>query len=287
LNWLQVVLDWLNQPILQARDWVLTPMSILTLTVLPILLILAARAFKHLVLARALKRSRLDLGIQNTITTLAYYLIIVIGFAAIFSSVGIDLTALAAFTGALGLGIGLGLQDIARNFISGLILLTSRPVKPGDRIDIEGLEGNVNHIGVYSTTILTLQDAAVIVPNSFLLQNRLINWSLTGDRRRMSVTVGVHYDADPEHVKAVLERVARQNPHVLHEPPPDARLNAFGDNSLDFELVFWSDSYRQVMTALGSEINYAIYKAFKAEGIEIPYPQRDLHVKTWEVGSIR
>jgi small-conductance mechanosensitive channel len=286
VRWFEHFLDWLYEPLLGGAEWQLTPISLLKLTLLPILLWVVARLVRKAVLGSLLKRSPLDVGIQNAIATVAYYTLIIIGLAVIVSSAGIDVTALAAFTGALGLGIGLGLQEVARNFISGLILLFSRPIKPGDRIDVDGLAANVQTIGVYSTTVVTLDDAAVVLPNSFLIQNKLINWSLTGDRRRLHIKVGVSYDSDVRQVKRILEETMAASPYVLAEPPPDARLEEFGDSSLVFEVVFWSDSYRQIMHSLVSDLHYAIWDAFKKEGVQIPFPQRDLHLKSSEVKFI-
>jgi small-conductance mechanosensitive channel len=280
VRWLETLMDWLSDPLVRGGAWQLTPISLIKLTVLPVLLIVVARVLRRAILNRLLNRSPLDIGLQNAIGTIAYYTITVIGLAIIVSSAGIDLTALAAFTGALGLGIGLGLQDVARNFISGLILLFSRPIKPGDRIDVDGLEANVLQIGVYSTTVVTLDDAAVILPNSLILQNKLVNWSLTGNRRRMKLSVGVGYRSDAAHVKRLLEETVRSSQHVLSDPPPDARLVRFGDSSLEFEVVFWSDSYRQIQNSRVSDLNYAILEAFRKHEIEIPFPQRELHVRS-------
>lgn len=261
----------------------MTPMSVLRLTVLPVLLFVCAKAVQTIALNRLQHNKRLGPGIPNSIAALAYYGILVVGLFSIVSTSGLDFRALAAFTGALGLGVGLGLQEIARNFISGLIMLATRPVKIGDRIELEGLEGDVRKIGFYSTEVVTLEDAAVIVPNSFLLQNMLVNWTHTGHRRRISIPIGVHYESDPEHVRDVVIQVASECDDVLKDPPPDVRLMSFGDSSVNFALVVWTETYVFLPNALISLLNFKIHAGLKTAGIVIPYPQHDLHIKSSQV----
>lgn len=280
---MDALVDWLESPFLRFGGWAMTPMSLLKLTVLPVLLYVGAKFIRRMALGRLRRNQRLGPGVADSIATLVYYGILVVGLFSIVSTAGLDFRALAAFTGALGLGVGLGLQEIARNFISGIILLTARPIRTGDRIEVEGLEGDVRQIGFYSTVVVTLDDAAVIVPNSFLLQNKMINWTHTGSRRRIRVPVGVHYDSDPEQVRDVLLGVAQGSEDVLRDPPPDVRLNGFGDSSIDFELLVWTESYAHLPKVLVSRLNFQVHAALKEAGIVIPYPQRDLHLKSSDV----
>jgi small-conductance mechanosensitive channel len=273
----------LESPFFQFGGFEMTPMSLLKLTVLPILLYLAAKTIRGVSLRRLRKNHRLGPGVADSVATLVYYGILVVGLFSIVSTAGLDFRALAAFTGALGLGVGLGLQEIARNFISGIILLTARPIRTGDRIEVEGLEGDVRQIGFYSTVVVTLDDAAVIVPNSFLLQNKLVNWTHTGSRRRIRVPVGVHYDSDPEQVRDVLLAVATASDDVLKDPPPDVRLVEFGDSSVNFELLVWTETFAHLPKVLVSRLNYRIHAALRDASIVIPYPQRDLHLKSTDV----
>lgn len=274
---LEAITEWLETP-WHFGTWGIAPISVIKLAVLPVLLVVAATMVRRLVLRRLLRNPRIGPGVPNSVATLAYYALIVVGLFAIISTSGIDFRALAAFTGALGLGVGLGLQEIARNFISGLIMLATRPVKLGDRIELEGLEGDVQKIGFYSTVVVTLDDAAVIVPNSLLLQEKLVNWTHTGARRRVRVPVGVHYMSDPEHVRRVLLGVASANPDVVDAPDPDVRLTGFGDSSVDFEMLVWTETLVHAPKVLVSRLNYSVHAALKAEGIVIPYPQRDVHL---------
>ncbi|MCB8932329.1 MAG: mechanosensitive ion channel [Fimbriimonadaceae bacterium] len=278
--------EWLESPFFKFGGFEMTPMSLLKLTVLPILLYLAAKTIRSVSLRRLRKNQRLGPGVADSVATLVYYGILVVGLFSIVSTAGLDFRALAAFTGALGLGVGLGLQEIARNFISGIILLTARPIRTGDRIEVEGLEGDVRQIGFYSTVVVTLDDAAVIVPNSFLLQNKLINWTHTGSRRRIRVPVGVHYDSDPEGVRDVLLAVAAASDDVLKDPAPDVRLVEFGDSSVNFDLLVWTEKFAHLPNVLVSRLNYRIHAALRDASIVIPYPQRDLHLKTSDVSLL-
>jgi len=279
--------QWLTEPIFQSTDWTLTPLSLLKLTALPVLILFLAKLLRRLIAARLQKRGTMDRGMQHAIATITSYVFIVVGLYAVISDAGIDMTSLAVFGGALGLGVGLGMQETARNFVSGLVLLVARPLRPGDRIQLGDLEGDVREIRAYSTMVVTQDDASVILPNSDLLQNQLINWTLTGERRRIKVPVGVHYDSDPIRVRDVLLEVARENAHVLDSPEAEVRLVGFGESSVDFELVVWTSSMVFFPKRLISDLNYAIFAKLSQAKITIPYPQRDLHVKSSHLESLR
>jgi small-conductance mechanosensitive channel len=200
-------------------------------------------------------------------------------FAA--ASAGIGGGQMAVLAGALGVGIGFGLQNIVNNFVSGFILIFEQPIKVGDKIEISslGLMGEVRRIGIRSSIIRTFDGADVVVPNSNLIQSEVINWTLSDTKRRVEVLVGVKYGTDPRQVIDLLLSVARENPRVLTWPEPAALFAGFGASSLDFTLRIWSATFDESIR-LRSEVNVMVNDALKEAGIEIPFPQRDLHVRS-------
>jgi len=177
-------------------------------------------------------------------------------------------------------GVGFGLQGVVHNFVSGLIILFERPFQLGHRVDVDGTTGRVSKIGARSTTIVTNDNIAMIVPNSKFIAGQVITWSLGGDRRvRFKLPVGVSYGSEPRQVERLLLEVARANPEVLSSPPPAVVFKGFGDSSLDFELRVWTETVYERPSVFKSPLYFAIWDIFKEHGIEIPFPQRDLHVK--------
>ncbi len=197
--------------------------------------------------------------------------------------IGLDLTSFALFTGAIGIGIGLGFQNIAKNFASGLVLLIESSVKVGDRIEIEGLQGDIVFIGSRGTWVRTNENVVIIVPNTEFIEGRVTNWTANDRKVRINIPLGVSYDSDPERVREVLLEVASDHPDVLEDPAPDVIFTSFGESSLDFELRIWTS--RQVTTPriITSDIYFKVFAAFKREDIEIPFPQRDLHLRSSSV----
>ena len=184
-------------------------------------------------------------------------------------------------TGALGVGVGFGLQNIVNNFASGLILLFERPIRVEDTVELNGLVGTVKRIGGRSSTILTFQGAEVIVPNSNLLSNQVINWTLSSPWRRVDIPVGVAYGSDPKEIIKLLVSVAEKNSGVMHEPAPMAFFLGFGESALNFELRFWS-ARQDTWFQLKSDVAISVAQALQENGIEIPFPQRDLHMRSVE-----
>ena len=216
-------------------------------------------------------------GMAYAISRVTYYVLLVCLFFVALANAGLQLDKFTVITGALGLGIGFGLQNIVSNFASGLIVLFERPIRINDTVEIGGITGIVRRIGARSSTVLTAQGAEVIFPNSNLLSNQVTNWTLSSTRRRVEVAVGVAYGTDPQIVLDLLTEIAVKNPHVLAYPPPQTMFLGFGDNALNFELTFWAA--QSVWFELKSEIGLAVLRALRQAGIEIPYPQRDLHVR--------
>ena len=238
-----------------------------------------ANAFTFLLKKVVLPRLPLSRGVPYAISTIAYYLLLLLVALAALSASGVELNKFTVLTGALGVGLGFGLQNIVNNFVSGLILLFERPIHVGDTVDVGGLVGMVRRIGARSSTILTFQGAEVIVPNSNLISNQVINWTLSSQWRRVDVPVGVAYGTDPERVINLLVGVAESHPGVLLARPPMAFFLGFGESALKFELRFWSDR-QDTWFQLQSDVTVAVAKALREAGIEIPFPQRDLHVRS-------
>jgi small-conductance mechanosensitive channel len=212
------------------------------------------------------------------------YAVWVVGIFIALEFLGIDLTALTVVAGALGVGIGFGLQSVVSNFVSGLVLLMEQPIRIRDRVTVENVEGNVADIHFRSTTIVTNDNISIIVPNSQFINQTVINWSHGDPRIRIHVPVGVAYGSDVELVTNTLQEVAAQTEGVLSQPAPEVRFNEFGDSSLNFELLVWSDNPPGHLQ-LRSRLNYAIDAAFRRNDIQIPFPQRDVHVKSGSVIS--
>ena len=230
-------------------------------------------------LSRSLTRTRLDVGAREATATVARYVVVLVGFLVILQTSGIDITTLNVLAGAVGLGVGIGMQNIAGNFISGLILMFERPVKIGDRIEVSGVEGDVIHIGARSTTVVSNNNIAIIIPNSRLISENLVNWSHTGETVRFMVSLTVAYDSDPRLVERLLLSVARECGDVLADPPPTVRLAELGDHGLRFELCVWSTNLMHRKGVLLSALNFAIFDKVREHGLEIPYPQRVVHLR--------
>jgi small-conductance mechanosensitive channel len=234
------------------------------------------------VLPRAVQRR----GVGHAISATAQYVILGAGFMLALAAAGIDFNRFTLLAGALGVGLGFGLQEIVNNLVSGLILLYERPIQVGDSIEVGTLLGDVRRIGIRSSTVRTWQGAEVIVPNSKLTSDQVVNWTLSDRQRRMELHVGVAYGSEPPVVLDLLHGVAEAHPDVLAHPPPQALFLGFGASSLDFELRCWTARF-ETFRATQSELATQIWAALDAANIPIPFPQRDLHLKSVEPGATR
>lgn len=205
-----------------------------------------------------------------------------LSFAVIFavSSAGIDLTALAVFGGALGVGIGFGLQKIVSNLICGIILLVDRSIKPGDIIEVEGTFGWVNSLGARCTSILTREGKEYLIPNENIITQPVINWSYSDNYVRHSVKIGVSYSSDIDLVTKLILEAVEENPRILKYPEPNCFLEGFGDSSVNFDLRVWITDPQNGVANITDQILRSVWKKFKENGVEIPFPQRDLHLKS-------
>ena len=224
-------------------------------------------------------------GSVNSISTLSYYILLCILILITLSSAGIDLSQIAIVFGALSVGIGFGMQTIANNFISGLLLLTERSIKIGDLVQLEdGTLGDVKKINIRSTVVRTYDGLEIIVPNSEFISKRISTWTYDDDWRRIRIPFGVAYGSDPEKIKHLAINCARQVNFTEEDKqhPIKVRFLGFGDNSLDFELTVWirQRKVRKAMTGIKSEYYYALYQGLSEANIEIPFPQRDYHLRS-------
>ncbi len=270
----------LDYSILKAGTTQITLWTVAQFVILLVLLFFLARKIRDVLVKRVLPRSKLDVGAQQAVGAVTRYLVIFIGLLVILQTVGIDLTTLNVIAGAIGIGVGFGLQNIASNFISGLIILFERPIKIGDRIEVGDIEGDVIEIGARSTTVLTNDNITIIVPNSKFITENVVNWKHRDSKVRFKIPIGVAYGSDARLVEKILLKVAEENPDVMGAPPPVVRFLEFGESSLIFELRAWSSTLLHRKGVLISALNFAIYDTFKEYGIEIPFPQRDLHIRS-------
>jgi small-conductance mechanosensitive channel len=217
---------------------------------------------------------------QYAVSKIGGYIFIVIGFYVALKLVGIDLSSLAVVAGAIGVGLGFGLQNVISNFVSGLIILAERPVSIGDRVELGEVAGVVTRISLRSTTIVTNDNITIIVPNSDFITHKVTNWSYGDPKVRLRLPVDVAYGTDPERLRRLLLEVAQENPMVLREPAPELFFQGFGDSSLKFELGVWTVEMTSKPRRFRSELNYAIERKLRENQIEIPFPQRDLHLRS-------
>jgi small-conductance mechanosensitive channel len=206
------------------------------------------------------------------------YTLVAVGIILALSSLGIDLGKFGLLAGALGVGLGFGLQNIIANFVSGIILAFERPVQVGDTVQMDKLFGNIQSIGVRSSTVKTFDGSEVIVPNADLISNRVTNWTLSDRRRRMELPVKVAYGNDPHEVLKLILKVAQDHSDVLENPAPFSVFNGFGDNYLDFTLYYYI--YTQNFFKVKSEVALGVHDLIQSKGIETPRPQRDVWMTT-------
>jgi len=266
------------------RTWQLGELEIsiggvLAFVVGVVLALYVSRAIRFVLNEELLVRLPWPAGAKSTTATLVYYAALAGGLLMAFAAAGVQTTQFTIVAGALGVGIGFGLQNVVNNFVSGLILMFERPIQPGDIIDVDTLQGRVVEIGLRATRIKTWEGAEVVVPNGTLLSGNLINWTLSDSSRRIDVHVGVAYGSDARKVLEVLTAVARRQPLAMEDPEPTVVFSGFGDSSLNFTVRFWIRDANTILAArTGGYVD--TYEALAAAGIEIPFPQRDLHLRS-------
>jgi potassium efflux system protein len=245
-----------------------------------------SRSAQRIFRSRVLRKAPLDAGVVYALERLVHYGVVTVAFLfALKVGVGADYTSLAVLVTALSVGIGLGLKEIAGDVAAGFILLFERPVRVGDRVKLKNeVEGNVVSIGLRTTKVVTNDRLTVIVPNSRLTNDDYVNWSYLKEPVRIHVPVGVAYGTDVELVREALLAAVSGVARVASEPRPDVRLLRFGESSLDFEVIVWTDD-PTAHPQIRSDINFGIEREFRKSSIEIPFPQVDMRVKAMPVGS--
>lgn len=238
-----------------------------------------SRLLRFMLQEEVFPRVRMQRGVPNALSTMLHYGVMLLGLWIAFSAIGLEWDRMAIVFGALSVGIGFGLQSVVNNFVSGLILLFERPVQVGDTIQLGEVHGDVRRIGARSSTIRTWDGSEIIVPNADLVSQQVTNWTLSDRRRRIDMDFGVAYGTDPAAVQAILREAASQHAEVLENPAPEALFTGFGDSALLFQLRAWVRDPAHWMTAR-SDINVVVNAALAEAGIEIPFPQRDIHFRT-------
>jgi len=271
--------NWLHYPLIDLGESSITALMILKIVFWLAFVLVLNAAVCRLIVDRVLARTRFDPSLRFAISRIFGYLFIALGFYVALLVNGVNLSSLAVIAGALGVGLGFGLQNIVGNFVSGLILLAERPVSLGDRIEVAGVAGQVKQINLRSTTVVTNDNISIIVPNSDLITQSITNWSHGDPKVRMRLPIGVAYGTDPEKMRAVLLGVAAAHPDVLKEPEPTVFFDSFGDSSLNFELAVWTQDRAHNPRRFRSELNFALEKALRENRIEIPFPQRVVHLR--------
>lgn len=265
-----------NSPLVSFGSKSYSALELLLLLGLTVSVWLIIRAFTNLFKYYVLKKTGAEAGIQDVIAVLVQYIFTFLGLIILWQSWGIDVGALAITASVLGVGIGFGLQNIANNFISGLIITIERPIKVGDLIKVNDLIGTVKSIGSRSTEILTQDHISIIIPNSQLLENQLINWNHGDSISRLRIPIGVSYNSEIRKVKAALLYAAKNHSEILRVPRPQVFLQKFNDSSLDFELLVWIKEPKKQFRIM-SDLNYLIATSLGRYKIEIPFPQTDVN----------
>jgi small-conductance mechanosensitive channel len=274
---LEVILNWGFT--LESVSWQITIGSILLAGLIVGGFILLGRWVRHIMVGPFLREAGLDAGLVQTVSAVASYTIIGIGIFIALGSIGLNLTTLTVIAGGASVGLAFGLQEIFNNFISGFILIFERSLEPGQVVEVDDNTGSVTKVGIRSTTIRTLDNVELIVPNSRFLTETVTNLTKTEDLVRARIDVGVSYNSDPHQVREVLLEAAQKHPKILADPAPTVQFSDFGASSLDFSLLVWTNDALQ-LAPLKSDLRYDIWDALATHNIEIPFPQRDIHIRS-------
>ena len=279
----QKIVQLLNYPFVNQKEFKISVLSLLLLVLIIFISVIISRYLRKLLEKRVLVNFHVPAGLQYTLLRIVHYIIVTIGLIyGLKLGLAIDLTSLAVILGFLSVGIGFGLQYIASDIVSGFILLFERPVRIGDRLRMDDIEGRVNNISIRTTTVVTNDEITVILPNSDLVRGRVTNWSYS-NKVRIRVPVGAAYGSDVEKVTKALCEAGGAVEAVLKTPRPTVQFKNFGESSLDFELLVWIDRPHD-HTQIRSDLNYEIERLFRQYEIEIPFPQRDVHLRS---GSLK
>ncbi len=277
---------FLNYDILKISNFSLTPGKIILILVLTILTWLVIRTVKRIMIGKR-NEDDVEFGRRHSIYMITRYVLYVLAIAITLEIVGIGLNAFLVGSAALLVGVGMGLQNIFSDLISGLFLLFERPIEIGDVIEVDNIVGKIQVIKLRHTVVLDRDGVNLIVPNHKFITEKVINWSHNIEERRFMVQVGVDYNSDPKQVADILLSVAKENSFVIINKADFGsfvRLSNFGDSALEFQLYFWS-RHSFIIENVKSDLRFRIFEEFKKHGVKIPFPQRDLHIRSGEIKS--
>ena len=261
----------------------ITPVFLVKAAVFLTLLVTLSHLLQRVLLNRVLKHVNIGAAQKFALGRFLTYALFLGGIFIGLQSLGVNLNSLVVFGGAVGVGVGLGLQNVVSNFVAGLILLIEQPIRIGDRIETKDTLGDVIRIAARSTWIRTNDNVVMIVPNSDFINNSVTNWTVNDPRVRIELPVGVGYSSDPEEIREILLDAARAHTAVLKDPAPDVIFTEYGDNSINFKLRVWTELRAHTPLVLKSDLYFALFKTFTERGIELPFPQRDLHLRSSDI----
>lgn len=279
--------DFLSTVLFRVGETEVTVSSLLLSLAILVGSFVLSRFARNFVADRLLGRTRLAVGSRYAIGRVLGYVILTLGILVALQPLGFNATTLAVFGGALGIGLGFGLQDIVKNFVAGLIILVERPIQVGDSIEVGDVVGDVIDVRGRATIVRTNDDIHLIVPNSKFISETVVNLSFRQRRVRYRIPVGVAYGSDPKIVEAALLEAAASSDNVLPEPAPVVWFREFGESALKFELLCWTSKLLHSAGSFRSELNHRIFDALQSRGIEIPSPRLDVRVLPGTEGAVR
>jgi small-conductance mechanosensitive channel len=276
-------LHLLNYTVFKVGALAITPLFVLKSLVFLVLLIVISKLIQRLMVGRLFKHLNIAESLKFALGRFITYLVFLGGLLVGVQSLGVNLSSLVVFGGAVGVGVGLGLQNVVSNFVAGLVLLIEQPIRIGDRVETGGTLGDVVRIAARSTWIRTNDNVVMIVPNSDFINNSVTNWTANDPNVRIALPVGVGYNSDPELVRQLLLAAADAHPKVLKQPAPDVIFTDYGDSTLNFTLRVWTAEQSHTPAILKSDLYFALFKIFAEHKIELPFPQRDLHLRSSDI----
>ncbi|HZL27487.1 MAG TPA: mechanosensitive ion channel domain-containing protein [Acidobacteriaceae bacterium] len=275
--------DVLHYTFFKIGSLAITSLFVTKAVLFLIALVIFSKLVKALVVGRLLRSLDISEALRFALGRFATYLFFLGGMFIGLQSLGVNLSSLVVFGGAVGVGVGLGLQNIVSNFVAGLVLLVEQPIRIGDRVEVSDTLGDVVKIAARSTWIRTNENVVIIVPNSDFINTAVTNWTANDPNVRIGIDVGVGYGSDPAVVRSILLEEAERHPQVLKDPKPDVVFTGYGDSSLDFVLRVWTSERAHTPVVLKSDLYFALFKRFAESGIELPFPQRDLHLRSSDI----
>ena len=271
--------NFLSTRLFRVGETQVTVSSLLIALAILVASFVISRLARTFVADRLLGRTRMAVGSRYAIGRVFGYVILALGVLVALQPLGVNATTLAVFGGAIGIGVGFGLQDVVKNFVAGLIILIERPIQVGDSIELGDVVGTITDIRARATSIRTNDDIYLIVPNSRFMTDIVVNRSFGRRQVRYRIPVGVAYGTDPKVVEQALLEAASRSENVLEDPLPQVWFRDFGDSALQFELLCWTSKLLHNAGSFRSELNHLVYEALRTRGIEIPFPQRDVHIR--------